>query len=167
MEFAATCCAYWLDSNPAVELYSDCSGMLDMMKKPLCDINNKRLQKIMMKIMFYNFNPHHIRAAENRLADALSRLCGLVSKINHTPCDNIRLLSMSKKASIYRKQVEIEDPLVLQLGIQAGLDLEYVEMVSCIENRVEYQNLPEDIELRELGDSLPRLGIVELRDGHR
>ena len=167
LEFAATCCAYWLDSNPAVELYSDCSGMLDMMKKPLCDLNNKRLQKIMMKIMSYNFNPHHIRAAENRLADALSRLCGLVSKINHTPCDNIRLLGMSKKASIYKKQVEVEDPLVLQLGIQAGLDLEYVEMVSCIENRVEYKNLPEDTELRALGDSLPRLGIVELRDGHR
>ena len=46
---------------------------------------------------------------------------------------------MSKKASIYRKQVEVEDPLVLQLGIQAGLDLEYVEMVNCIENRIQYK----------------------------
>ena len=56
---------------------------------------------------------------------------------------------------------------MLQLGIQAGLDLEYVEMVNCIENRIEYKNLPENTELRVLGDSLPRLGIVELRDGHR
>ena len=40
LDFASTCCAYWLDSNPAVELYSDCSGMLDMLKKPLCDITN-------------------------------------------------------------------------------------------------------------------------------
>ena len=32
LEFAAHCCAYWLDSNPAIELYSDCSGMLDMLK---------------------------------------------------------------------------------------------------------------------------------------
>ena len=93
--------------------------MLDMLNKPLCDINNKRLQKILMNVQFYNFNPHHIPATSNKLADALSRLCGLVSKINHTPCDNIRLLGLSKKASIYRKQVEVEDPLVLQLGIQA------------------------------------------------
>ena len=36
---------------------------------------------------------------------------------------------------VYRKQVEIEDPLVIQLGIQAGLDTYYVVMVNCIENK--------------------------------
>ena len=25
LDFAATCCTYWLDSNPSIELYSDCS----------------------------------------------------------------------------------------------------------------------------------------------
>ena len=44
---------------------------------------------------------------------------------------------MSKKAEIYRKQLETEDPLVIQLAIQAGLDLEYVEMVNLVENRAE------------------------------
>ena len=29
---------------------------------------------------------------------------------------------MSKKAEIYRKQLETEDPLVIQHGIQAGMD---------------------------------------------
>lgn len=114
LDFAATCC---------IELYSDCSGMLDMLKKPLCDIQNKR----------------HIPATSNKIADALSRLCGIIAKTNHTPCDNLRLLPMSKKAEIYRKQLETEDPLVMRLAVQAGLDLEYVEMVNLVENRTEYK----------------------------
>ena len=67
----------------------------------------------------------------------MSRLCGLVAKTHHTPLDNLRLLGMSKKADIYRKQLEIEDPLLLQLAIQAGLDLEYVEIVNVMKNRTE------------------------------
>ena len=35
LDFAATCCSYWLDSNPSVELYSDCSGMLDLLNKTM------------------------------------------------------------------------------------------------------------------------------------
>ena len=42
---------------------------------------------------------------------------------------------MSKKAAIYKKHMKVEDPLVIQLGIQAGLDLEYVEMVNVIKSR--------------------------------
>ena len=62
LDFATTCCTYRLDSNPSIELYSDCSGMLDMLQKPLCDIQNKRLQKILMRAQYYNFNTHHIPA---------------------------------------------------------------------------------------------------------
>ena len=65
----------------------------------------------------YNFNTHHIPGTSNKKADALSRLCGIVAKTHHSPCDNIRLLGMSKKAEIYRKQLEVDDPLVIQLGV--------------------------------------------------
>ena len=132
-----------------------------MLRKQLCDIQNKHLQKILMRVQYYNFNTNNIPA------DALSRLCGIVSKTNHTPCDNIRLLPMSKKAEIYRKHLETEDPLVIQLGIQAGIDLECVQMVNLIENRTEYRDIPEQCELMLIHDSMPRLGICELRDGNR
>ena len=103
----------------------------------------------------------------NKIADALSRLCGIMAKTPHTPCDNIRLLGMSKKAEIYRKQLEVEDPLVIQLGVQAGMDLEYVEMVNHTENRTEFKDLPDNCELRQIHDSIQNLGISELKDGHR
>ena len=120
-----------------------------------------------MRIQYYNFNPHHIPATSNKIADALSRLCGIIAKTHHTPCDNIRLLGMSRKAEVYMKQLEVEDPLVIQLVIKEGMDLDYVEMVNAIENRTEYRNLPEQCEVRLIHDSIPRLGICELKDGNR
>ena len=45
---------------------------------------------------------------------------------------------MSKKADIGRKQLEVEDPLVIQLGLQGGLDLEYVKILNHNENKTEF-----------------------------
>ena len=57
--------------------------------------------------------------------------------------------------------------MVIQLGIQAEMDLDYVEMVNLVENRAEYRDIPEQCELRLIHDSMPRLGICELSDGNR
>ena len=57
--------------------------------------------------------------------------------------------------------------MVMRLAVQAGLDLEYVEMVNLVENRAEYKDIPEQCELRLIHDSMPRLGIVDLSDGNR
>ena len=56
---------------------------------------------------------------------------------------------MSKRADIYRKQLEVEDPLVIQLGIQAGLDLEYVQILNHIENRTAYKDLPSGLRAQD------------------
>ena len=69
---------------------------------------------------------------DNKFADALSR---------HKPDENLRLRPMSKKAEEYRKQRDIQDPLVQRLGGLAGRDMDYVEMLSNIENRTAFKNL--------------------------
>ena len=125
----------WIDeldpSKGAAIINANASMLMpDMLRKPLCDIHNKRLQKILMRVQYYNFNTHHIPGTSNKIADALSRLCGIVAKTHHSPCDNIRLLGMSKKNS-------------------------------------EFKNLPDNCELRLIHDSIPNLGISELRDGNR
>ena len=43
LDFTISCCSYWISYCPQVELYSDASGLLDLLGKPLCDIENKRL----------------------------------------------------------------------------------------------------------------------------
>ena len=60
LDFSISCCSYRIDYCPHVELYSDCYGLLDMLHKSLCDIENKRLQKIVAKAQNFHFNPNHI-----------------------------------------------------------------------------------------------------------
>ena len=75
---------------------------------------------------------------------------------------------MKKKAEEYRKQLEIQDPLVQRVGdLLAGAVTDYVEMLSNIENRAAFKHLPENSELKLVDDSIPRLGIVELDNGSR
>ena len=57
-----------------------------------------------------------------------------------------RLLPMSKWANVRAKQLEQEDPLVLNIAEEVNLDLEYLSMMNSIENKVESKDLPEDSE---------------------
>ena len=55
-------------------------------------------------------------------------------------------MSMSKRATVRSKQLETEDPLVIQLAKKNGEDMEYIEMLNAIEN--DTKNLPADCELK-------------------
>ena len=94
--------------------------MLDLLGKPLCDIRNGRLQRILTRAQSFNFVPHHVPGVSNEIADCLSCLCGVITRTEHTPYDNIRLLPMSKKASVYKKELEIRDPLVERIAEIGG-----------------------------------------------
>ena len=80
LDFSISSCSFWL------------------LSKSLCDIENKRLQKIISRAQKLKFVPNHIAGNNNEITDALSRLCRVISKTEHTPDDIIRLLPMSKKA---------------------------------------------------------------------
>ena len=74
---------------------------------------------------------------------------------------------MSKKAEMYEKELEVQDPLVERLGDIGGEDFEYFELLQHIANRTKYIHLTIDCELRLIRDSIPRLGIIELEKGTR
>ena len=54
LDFVISCCSYWISYCPKVELYPDASGLLDLLGKTLCDIENKRLQKILLRAQNFN-----------------------------------------------------------------------------------------------------------------
>ena len=60
-----------------MELYSDCSGLLELHGKHLCGIENKRFQRILTRAQSFNFVRHHVPGDSNEIADCLSRLCGV------------------------------------------------------------------------------------------
>jgi len=122
LDFATKACHYWLWACPMIELYSDCSGLLDMLEKPIANITNRRHMKILSNCMSYRFNPRHIPGVDNRIADALSRLCRQVVQTTHYPTQMPRILRMSKRAGIHMKQLEVLDPLVIELAEAGAAD---------------------------------------------
>ena len=74
-----TSCHDWLYYAQEIHLISDCSRILQMLNKNLCDIQNRRLQNVIERVQLYNFYTEHISGQSNKVCDALSRLCKSVA----------------------------------------------------------------------------------------
>ena len=62
---AIKACHHWIFYADPVMLFSDCSGLLDMMDKPLADIENKKIKKILEKAQNYHWETIHIKTEDN------------------------------------------------------------------------------------------------------
>ena len=56
---AIEACHHWIFYSDPVMLFSDCSGLLEMMEKPLADIKNIKNQKILEKAQNYHWETIH------------------------------------------------------------------------------------------------------------
>ena len=139
-----------------------------MFNKPLADITNWKLQKIMERAQNYAWKLTHIKGQSNKIADALSRLCTQICLYSQK-YDYIkpRFLNLSKRATVRQKQLEHDDPLVLNIANEGNIDLEYLRMMNHIENKVELSDLPANSELRKVSGGLNNLALVELENGTR
>ena len=91
----------------------------------------------MERVSPYDFNVNHIPGHKNRICDYLSRMCKAVAGYSHLyPTRSPRLISLSKKLAKRCKQVEIHDPLVIELAEIAAGDIEYLAMVKDIESNI-------------------------------
>ena len=75
-----------------------------------------------MRSAAYNFVGEHVTGTNNRICDSLSRLCRTVNQTCHIPLPTPRLLHMSKKVTTHVKQLEILDPLVIDLAAAGAVD---------------------------------------------
>ena len=73
LDFTAKACHFWLHHCPSITLHSDCSGLLQLIDKPITDVRNHKHQKILARLQIHNFtNKLHIPGLENKVCDALS-----------------------------------------------------------------------------------------------
>ena len=75
LDRAITSCNHWLYYCPEIELISDCEGLLGLLNKLTEDVENRSLQKILIRAGNYNWKPIHIKGKHNKIADTISRLC--------------------------------------------------------------------------------------------
>ena len=104
---------------------------------------------------------------DNRICDALSRLCRTVTQTGHYPLPTKQILPMSKKVSTHVKQLEIMDPLVIDLAAAGAEDESYMCMLNDLENGVKGKDLEEHSELRTIQGMMNELGVTVLPDGNR
>ena len=168
--FACRATLYWTRHCPNLHLYSDCSGLLQMLEKSICEVRNPRHMRMLSEIQGFQFaEVQHIAGKNNKLADALSRLTKLVSRTNFLPevDSKPRVLPLSKKASTRSSQLMKEDPLVLALAEAGGLDADYLRMCNLVHNRSQARDIPEDCELKQVEGLLEELRVVEMSTGAR
>ena len=107
---------YWLYYCNEVELLSNWEGLPGMMEKSLADIENKKLQKIRERTSNYKWKLTHIKDKNNQICDTLSRLCTQICLYTRDDeSRSPRLLPMSKRASVRKKQLEEENTLVIKI----------------------------------------------------
>ena len=74
---------------------------------------------------------------------------------------------MSKKVTTHSKQLEILDPLVIELAAGGAVDESYLIMLNELENGMRGRELGEHSELRTIQGMLDNLGVITLPDGKR
>ena len=95
-------------------------------------------------------------------------MCRSVAGYSHLyPTRSSRLISLSKKLAKRCKQVEIHDPLVIELAEIAAGDIEYLAMVKDIESNISSKDLSEDSELRQLAASREEIKVIQMGRGLR
>ena len=74
LDRACVSCRHWIFNADKVSLVSDCSGILDMLDKPLNEVTNRRLQRIMERAGNYNIINQHIPGTKTKYMHTLSWL---------------------------------------------------------------------------------------------
>ena len=74
-------------------------------------------------------------------------------------------MTVSSRRAIRTKQVEKEDPLVVQLAETGAVDPKYIDMVKAVQK--ENFNLPKENELKKIKDHKQSLSVVTLESGHK
>ena len=126
----------------------------------------RSLQKILERASNYSWVPKYIRGKDNRVADALSRLCKEISTYLFKYERQLpRLMTISTRRALRAKQVETEDPLVAQLAETGAEDPEYIDMLKAVQE--ENFDVPKESELKKIKDHKQSLSIVTLESGDK
>merc|ERR1711954_398841 len=68
LDRAVTSCDHWLRYAPEINLISDCTGLLQLLDKSLCEVRNRRLQNIFERVQGYNWKVERISSEKIKSA---------------------------------------------------------------------------------------------------
>ena len=168
LKFAVDANAYYLYGAKCINIYTDASALEGIFQKNLGDIQNKRIQDMVAKLMCYNFKFHHIPGKSNKIADCFSRLTRRIRETEHFDIADPILADHATIKKVGRKSgVQIEDPWVERLARAASADIKYNVMVQHLETKTGFTNIQksQECELSGMGSYYDRLSVCTLNDG--
>ena len=168
LKFAVDSNTYYLYGAKSINIITDANTMEGVFQKNIADIENKRIQHIVTKLMCYNFKFKHIPGTSNKIADCFSRLTRRIREIENIEIDEPILADHATIKKVGRKSnVQIEDPWVERLANVASKDIKYQIMVQQIETGEEFENIQKlnDCELSSMGTYYDKLSVCTLKDG--
>merc|ERR1712215_643163 len=130
VKFAVESNAYYLYRAEEINVYTDANAIEGIFQKNLGDIQNKRIQHMVGKLMPYNFRFHHILGKTSQIVDCFSRLTRQIRETEHFEIRDPILAdhAMTKKISA-KSDVEKYDPWVEKLATSASSDFKYQIMI--------------------------------------
>ena len=148
------------DHKPLVPIYNDVHN------KPITEIENPRVQRIVQKTLAYQFEVKHIDGVRNQIADALSRYPVFgPDKEDEEDKEDEAVFTCAVTTRLQR------DPLLDDLRSAAASDGDYQRIVASVERGVKRDDLPPDHPGRFLSaNEWDALGIefdLLVLDGHR
>merc|ERR1711895_125988 len=158
--------AYYLYGAAEINVFTDANAMEGIFQKNLGDIENKRIQRMVGKLMPFNFRFHHIPGKSNKIADCFSRLTRQIRKTEHFELGDPILAdhSMIRKIAV-KLEIEVDDPWVEKLATSASSDFDYKVMIQHLEVQTEHKQIPNDCEMADMGSYYDRLSVVTLKNG--
>ena len=137
----------------------------EFFKKNLGDIQNRRIQDMVVKLMPYNFRFHHITGKSNHIEDCFSRLTRQIRETEHFDIGEPILADHTTIKKIGTKSdVEIDDPWVEKLAKSASADFKYQIMIQHLEVKTKREHIPKDCEIAEMLSYYNKLSVFTLKD---
>merc|ERR1712030_241238 len=130
LKFAVDSNTYYLYVAKCINIYTDASALEGIFQKNLGDIQNKRIQDMVAKLMCYNFKFHHIPGKSNKIADCFSRMTWRIRETEHYDIADPILADHATIKKVGRKtRIQKKDPRVEKLAKAASTDIQYLVMV--------------------------------------
>ena len=154
-------CRYYLQGTH-FKIYSDHRGLVGLQKRPLPDIENARLLRLLLKIVDYDYEIMWVQGKKNNIADALSRHFPL-SDLSTPPDDSVPANSILVNSIV-------SDPALSNLFSAAERDADYSTVVKAFQDNLMPKTLPTHHPAQmyaNIWDKISLYGSLLIYDDHR
>ena len=153
---------YFLQYADRVIVHSDNRALCSLVYKPLADIMNPRVVRILEKLRLFNIDMRWIPGSENVAADCLSRLSKPTQECPEVPLCIPIVSHVSRKASL---EPDLLDPYLLEIAERAKMDPSYMQSLDLLKSGTPTKNFPADCELKSIESTVSDLSVVALPSG--